>query len=224
MGAIIGYRSRVIYCSNGEWENAMDDALRVAEGLEITPQEKDYISRFRDEMKCLYSGYCPSFEILFPTDEEKIFWAKAWISAAQQIVSGALPAREHGDPARRVFINYWCGSIIGFLLKGEEIDSRQIAPRTLNSQDAAQADGELLLYELEWERRYEEISRRGIMPVGIENGKGTCPFCGEAFEVTNPYQWNGRRHLPCLTWLSPQSSESAKDAEVIYPKRTRHHF
>ncbi len=229
MGAIIGYRSRVIYTSNGEWEQAMDDALEVAEAQDLTREQEEYVRRFREEKECLYPGYCPHFEILFPTDEEKDFWSGIWLSAARKVVSGELNSKETPDAARRVFVNYWCASMTGFLRKGEEVDSRQIEHGVLNSQDAARADGELLLYELEWERRLEEINRRGILPAIIdEEGKGQCPFCGERFDVRNPYQWNGRRHVPCLTWLRTHSVKSTNEPvpvpQAVLPARKKTWF
>lgn len=141
MGAIIRYENQVIYASNGEWEAAMRDALAVACMKELSETEREYVERFQLELSTLFSGYCPRLERLFPSKEEKLFWRQAWIVAAQKIVAGELPGNPNMDPARRVFICYWCGYMLGYLALLCDVDASRVS-MSLTEQDAAMCEGE----------------------------------------------------------------------------------
>jgi len=215
MGAIIGSGQHVMYSTNHELEMAIDDALEIARRKDLTSEQADYVERLDQTRRGLFSGYCPHFERLFPTDEEKEFWSRVWDEAAEGILSGELGQRGTESLSRRILVSSWISQTIRFMGARSRVAQLHATERTLNSQDAALADGEDTMLELEWQRTMDEANRRGILIAPTtRTGRVRCPYCRTTFDSNDGVEWNGDRHMSCLTRLElrpPSAEQGAAD-------------
>lgn len=114
MGAIISLGDRWIKISNGACEKVFDDAITVAEYHAATDSERKYIERLKHERQGFFPGYCPDFESLFPTFEEREFWIRCFRDAGRWLHEGRLdnPPGGGASPAMWIFHTYWCAELL----------------------------------------------------------------------------------------------------------------
>jgi len=124
MGAIISIDKRWIKISNGSCAKMFDDAITLAKHHARSPLENEYISRLEYERKGFYAGYCPDFDGLFPSLDEKKFWLRCFYDAGRWLCDGRLenPPNCESSPALWIFHTYWCGDLIRELIRREDRD------------------------------------------------------------------------------------------------------
>lgn len=146
MGAIIGIEDKfkAIKISNGAWEIVVDNVLAVARERASTEAEREYVGRLEREREGFYPGYCPDFERMFPSDEERAFWCGCFRDAARWLCVGKLPNRlAAGSPAMSVFHSYWCAELLTDLIKRAEYHGAVVdEDSTLREQAHKAAIGE----------------------------------------------------------------------------------
>jgi hypothetical protein len=107
--------------SNGAWEIVVDAVLAVGRQKAQTETQREYVGRLEREKEGFFPGYCPDFERMFPTNEERAFWCGCFRDAARWLCIGKLPNRLWaGSPAISVFHLYWCAQLLLDLLKRAE--------------------------------------------------------------------------------------------------------
>jgi hypothetical protein len=122
MGAIISLGDRWIKISNGACSKAFDDAIFVGESQATTEIEKEYLLRLKYERMGFYSGYCPDLEGLFPTLEERKFWARCFLDAGRWLYEGRLenPPGGGASPAIWIFHTYWFAELLRELIRRDD--------------------------------------------------------------------------------------------------------
>jgi hypothetical protein len=123
MSACVGVGQREIRMSNGSWELVVENVLVVAREKARTDLHRSSIARLDEEQKAFYPGYNPDFERLFPTHEERAFWAMCFRDVGRWLCIGKLPNQLWGgSPALCVFYTYWCAELLSGLLRNAKID------------------------------------------------------------------------------------------------------
>ena len=122
MGAIISLGDRWIKISNGACSKAFDDAITVAEQYAATDTEREYVSRLKYERQGFYAGYCPDFEALFPTVEERKFWTRCFLDAGRWLHEGRLenPPGGGSSPAMWIFNTHWMADLLRELVRRDD--------------------------------------------------------------------------------------------------------
>lgn len=205
MGAIVGIDDRVIYTTNYEWERAAHDAITVGEVIASDESERSMVRRFAKSQEGLFSGYCPNFDRLFPSNAEKRFWIRCFLDTAQWIQLGRIPHGEPESAARRIFIAYWCGDILRALIR--RVDDAP-PPEDQDSVCILKTKGPEGLVDYSdmqqryWAKRRIEADDRGVLEAEtLPDGRIRCAYCQRIFTRSDEHSWDGERHRDCLTRL-----------------------
>ena len=161
MGATVGVGGRWINMTNGSWEAVVDNALAVARERADSDLRREYVARLERQKEGFFPGYCPDFEDLFPTDDERTFWCVCFRDAGRWLCTGRLKnPLWGGSPALAVFHVYWCAELLLSLLRASGSTVPLLDEDTLLREEARKADSEA------YRVRHEEVMRQDAKDVG----------------------------------------------------------
>ena len=122
MSAVVGIGEKFIIMSNSSWIGVIGDALLVAQSYSLSPIELKFIESLQQETEGFFPGYCPEFDSLFKSIEEKKFWCKCFRDVGRWLCLGKI-SHDYDDtsPAQRIFHTHWCAELLSDLIRKEDI-------------------------------------------------------------------------------------------------------
>jgi hypothetical protein len=187
MSATITLDERWIDLSNASLDQLFADVIMVGKELAQTELEREYVQRLTE----VYPGFSPDLGGLFPTLDEKKFWANCFFEASRWHCVGRIQCWPDSgvSQARWVFQTYWCADALSrFIYRHDRTWRRSDTDYVLGlAADERHREEYARKHEAamakECEERIEEAKQRALRDA--KYASRNCPECG----------------FPCSDWL-----------------------